>query len=119
MENLSMIKNKVVLVPFPFDNFSTIKVRPAVCLTNAIGKYNHIVIAFISSKIPVEPLEIDIIIEKKNRSFGKTGLTVDSVIRIHKVVTIPEKLIKRELGQLDENLQKEIDKRIEKLFKDQ
>ena len=112
-----MIKNKVVLVPFPFDNFSTIKVRPAICLTNTIGKYNHIVIAFISSKIPVKPLETDIIIEKQKRNFKKTGLTVDSVIRIHKVVTIPYKLIKRELGQLDESLQKEINKRIKKLFK--
>ena len=118
MGKFSMIKNKVVLVPFPFDNFSTIKVRPAICLTNAIGKYNHIVIAFISCKIPVKPLETDIIIEKKDRSFEKTGLTVDSVIRIHKVVTIPKELIKRELGQLDEYLQKEVDKRIKKLFKD-
>ena len=112
-----MIKNKIVLVPFPFDNFSTIKVRPAVCLTNTIGKYNHIVIAFISSRIPIEPLETDIIIKKKDISFKKTGLTVDSVIKIHKVVTIPKKLIKRELGQLDEYLQTEVDKSIKNLFK--
>jgi mRNA interferase MazF len=111
-----MIKNKIVLVPFPFDNFSTIKVRPAVCLTNTIGKYNHIVIAFISSRIPIEPLETDIIIKKKDISFKKTGLTVDSVIKIHKVVTIPKKLIKRELGQLDEYLQTEVDKSIKNLF---
>ena len=112
-----MIKNKIVLVPFPFDNFSTIKVRPAVCLTNTIGKYNHIVIAFISSRIPIEPLETDIIIKKKDISFKKTGLTVDSVIKIHKVVTIPKELIKRELGQLDEYLQTEVDKSIKRLFK--
>jgi len=113
-----MIKNKVVLVPFPFDNFSTIKVRPAICLTNTIGKFNHIVIAFISSKMPIEPLKTDIIIEKKDKSFRKTGLTVSSVIRIHKLVTIPKKLIKRNLGQLDEYLQKEVDKKIKKLFND-
>ena len=118
MGNLSMTKNKVVLVPFPFDDFSTIKVRPAVCLTNTIGKYNHIVIAFISSRIPIEPLETDIIIKKKDRCFEKTGLTVDSVIRIHKMVTIPKELIERELGQLDEYLQTEVDKRIKKLFKE-
>jgi len=28
-----MTKGKVVLVPFPFDDLSTAKVRPAVCLT--------------------------------------------------------------------------------------
>ncbi len=29
-----MTKYKVVLVPFPFDDLSSNKVRPAVCLTN-------------------------------------------------------------------------------------
>jgi len=31
-----MTKGKVVLVPFPFDDLSATKVRPAVCLTNPI-----------------------------------------------------------------------------------
>jgi mRNA interferase MazF len=47
-----MIKGKVVLVPFPFDDLSTAKVRPAVCLTNPIGPYRHVVLAFISSRVP-------------------------------------------------------------------
>jgi len=29
-----MIRGKVVLVPFPFDDFSGTKVRPTVCLTD-------------------------------------------------------------------------------------
>jgi hypothetical protein len=29
-----MTKGKVVLVPFPFDDLSATKVRPAFCLTN-------------------------------------------------------------------------------------
>ncbi len=44
-----MIKNSIVLVPFPFDDFSESKVRPAICLTSEIGKYHHIIIAFITS----------------------------------------------------------------------
>lgn len=32
-----MMKGKVVLVPFPFDDLSANKVRPAVCLTNPVG----------------------------------------------------------------------------------
>ncbi len=42
------MKHSVVLVPFPFDDFSEFKVMPAVCLTEKIGKHNHIVIAFIT-----------------------------------------------------------------------
>ncbi|HXU31960.1 MAG TPA: type II toxin-antitoxin system PemK/MazF family toxin, partial [Thermoanaerobaculia bacterium] len=36
MGNLSVTKHKVVLVPFPFDDLSSTKVRPAVCLTEPI-----------------------------------------------------------------------------------
>jgi len=42
MESLSVTKHKVVLVPFPFDDLSSSKVRPAVCLTNPIGPHRHV-----------------------------------------------------------------------------
>lgn len=42
------MKNKIVLVPFPFDDFTASKVRPALCLTNITGKHRHIIIAFIT-----------------------------------------------------------------------
>jgi hypothetical protein len=48
-ESLSMTtKDKAVLVAFPFDKFSTSKVRPAVCLTEPIGPYRHVIFAFIA-----------------------------------------------------------------------
>ncbi|MFH1049412.1 MAG: type II toxin-antitoxin system PemK/MazF family toxin [bacterium] len=111
-----MIKNSIVLVPFPFDDFSSSKVRPAICLTNEIGKYNHVIIAFISSKIPEDLIESDLII-KKQSEYGKgTGLTVDSVIRLHKVVTIPKSLIKRKLGMVNKTIVLEIRNKISQLF---
>jgi mRNA interferase MazF len=57
-----MIKNSVVLVPFPFDNFATTKVRPALCLNGEISKYGHVIIAFISSKIPDDLIGSDVIL---------------------------------------------------------
>jgi mRNA interferase MazF len=62
MENHLMIKNSIVLVPFPFDDLSASKVRPALCLTTEIGKYNHVIIAFISSKLPDDLIASDLII---------------------------------------------------------
>ena len=47
---------RVVLVPFPFDDLSGQKVRPAVCLTGAVGSHRHVVLAFITSTVP-QPLE--------------------------------------------------------------
>lgn len=96
-----MIKNSIVLVPFPFDDFSVSKVRPALCLTSEIGKYNHIIIAFITSKIPEDLIESDMVLRKQSENSLGTGLTVDSVIRLHKIVTIPKSLIKRKLGSIN------------------
>lgn len=59
-----MIKNSIVLVPFPFDDFTDIKVRPAICLTNEMSIYKHVIIAFITSKIPDDLIESDLIFLK-------------------------------------------------------
>ena len=48
MENLSMVKGKIVLVSFPFDDFSEEKIRPVLCLTEYIGPHKHILVAFIT-----------------------------------------------------------------------
>ncbi len=37
------MKYKIVLVSFPFDDLTAIKVRPAVCLTDEIKPHSHIV----------------------------------------------------------------------------
>lgn len=90
-----MIRGSIVLVAFPFDDFSTSKVRPALCLTSEIGKHEHIIVAFISSKIPDELLDSDLLLSQQSSDYGATGLLVESVIRLHKLATIPKSLIKR------------------------
>ena len=60
MVNQLMIKHSIVLVPFPFDDFSATKVRPALCLTSEIGGLGHVIISFISSKVPENKLESDV-----------------------------------------------------------
>ena len=49
-----MPTNRVVLVPFPFDDLSSSKVRPAVCLTDPIGPHHHVVLAFYYESNPDE-----------------------------------------------------------------
>ena len=59
-----MMKGKIVLVPFPFDDLSTTKVGPAVCLTDPVGPHRHVIIAFISSRTPANLLETDLILKE-------------------------------------------------------
>lgn len=111
-----MMRGKVVLVPFPFDDLSSTKVRPAVCLTDSIGPHCHVVLGFISSQIPTEILDTDVIIPTDQYGFHLTGLRVSSVLRLHRLMTLTTALIKRELGELAPEMQSEVDRRLKKLF---
>lgn len=111
-----MTKHKVVLVPFPFDDLSTHKVRPAVCLTDPIAEHKHVVLAFITSRVPDTPLDTDIVINKSDPNFDETGLHVSSTIQLHRLMTITTALIRRELGQLSPQIQNEVEQRLRILF---
>jgi len=110
------MKNKIVIVPFPFDDLSSQKVRPAVCLTGEIKPYGHIVLAFITSKVSANPSDTDFIIDSNDADFAQTGLKVSSTIRLHRLMTVSKQIIKRELGELSQNQQTEIENRLRKLF---
>jgi mRNA interferase MazF len=103
-----MTKGKVVLVPFPFDNLSATKVRPAVCLTNPVGKYSHIILAFITSQIPTNLLETDIVLDTSHPDFTASGLHKPSTIRLDHLMTVRKSLIQRELGTLSSDTQDKI-----------
>lgn len=111
-----MIKGRVVLVPFPFDDLSTSKVRPAVCLTDTIGSHLHVILAFISSRIPNDLLETDLILDSNHAEFNTTGLRVSSTIRLHRLMTVTTSLIRRDLGKLSPKMQNELDKKLRLLF---
>lgn len=111
-----MTNNLVVLVPFPFSDMHIIKVRPALCLTNEIGDHQHIVIAFISSKIPEPILESDFVIRKNSFEGNDTGLAVDSVMRLHKLTSIPKKFISRKLGRINDDTSRLIKSKLKTMF---
>ncbi len=111
-----MLKHKVVLVPFPFDDLSASKVRPAVCLTNTVGPHQHIVLAFITSRLVLSPLATDIFLDSTSSDFPLTGLRVSSTLQLHRLMTVAVSLIQRELGTLSPRLQVEIDLRLRNLF---
>jgi mRNA interferase MazF len=111
-----MIKGKIVLVPFPFDDLSSAKVRPAVCLTEPVGPHRHVVLAFISSQKPKSPLDTDVMINIDEQAFHATGLRAPSVLRLHRLMTVTTSLIQRELGLLSAEMSSEVDRRLRKLF---
>ena len=107
---------RVVLVPFPFDDLSGQKVRPAVCLTDVVGTHRHVVLAFITSTVPT-PLEpTDILLTPGTQDFASTGLRVRSTLRLHRMVTVSTAIIRRQMGLLSPSVQTQVQQRLRALF---
>ena len=108
------MKGKIVLVPFPFTDLTAAKLRPALVLYE--GK-RDVVLAFISSKISAQPLEADVLLESAQVGFKKSGLKVDSLIKLDKLATVLKALILGELGELDEEKREEVNQKLQLLLK--
>ena len=109
------MKHKIVLVPFPFDDLSSTKVRPAVCLTDKINPYGHVVLAFITSSV-ANPSNSDLVVDSSAADFAVTGLKVSSTIRLHRLMTVSTTIIKRQLGRLSQKQSSDVEDRLRKLF---
>ena len=111
-----MTKHKVVLISFPFDDLSSTKVRPAVCLTDLIGPHDHIILAFITSRIPASPLKTDLVIDSSDPDFASTGLRVSSTLQLNRLMTVTKSMLRRELGTLSPAMQVQVHERLHNLF---
>jgi len=111
------MKNKIVLVPFPFDDLSDTKVRPALCLTDSISVYDHVVISFITSQLAKATEPTDLPLLSTDKDFNLTGLKIDSAIRLHRLVTVPKYLITRQLGILPIAFHAILEQKLRDLFR--
>lgn len=104
---------KIVLVPFPFTDLTAAKLRPALVIYEG---ESDVVLAFISSKRQTKIPDMEVLINKSCSGFPKSGLKVDSVIRLDKIATVLKELIIGELGELDDELRQEVKKKLRKMI---
>ena len=105
-------RGDVVLVPFPFTDLTTEKLRPAVIIS-VDPQGIDVIIAFISSAVsPKELSETDYLLRQDNPDFVKTGLKKTSTFRMTKLLTIERSRIIRRLGRVSPAVQKELDIRL-------
>lgn len=85
-------------------------------MTDPIGPHRHVILAFITSRMPTDLLGSDLVLESSQADFAITGLWVPSTLRLHRLMTVTTALIWRELGELSPRMQTEVADKLRKLF---
>jgi len=101
----------VVLIPFPFTDFSTLKQKPAVVLSSGSFNTTHsdIIVAAITSHLTPDIAAEEYHLNQTEQT--ACGLPKASLIKLGKIVTLDQRLVRKTLGRLpDDSLVKIFDK---------
>lgn len=107
LKNLMYKRNSIILIPFPFTDLSSPKIRPALQLSNQTD--DDIIFCAISTKkhssfdIPIKPNKVN-------------GLKALSYIRTNKIATIESRLVLARLGDIDSNSASMVKKKLKIIF---
>ena len=96
-----MQPGEIYLARFPFGDVPGMKLRPVLLLTGTIGSVPEVLVAYISSVLPAQPLPSDLILDPTQPAFETTNLKVPSALRLHKLATIHSSSLARHLGVLE------------------
>ena len=91
-----VVKGDIVIIPFPFADFSGNKKRPAFVIADLPG--NDIIVCQITSKFKSDSFAISI----NAYDFASGNLPVDSFIRPNKIFTVDKNIILFVAGHLSE-----------------
>ncbi|GEM_PF-992967 len=107
---------QIVKFLFPFaDDFDKGKPRPALIISPSFGKHNQVILAYLT-KDTKEILETDLLLDSSKAYFTATGLKNDSVIKLHRLVTVAPSQIGGVIGDLPKELIPQIKKKLIKVF---
>lgn len=98
----------IVLVPFPFTDLSSAKLRPALIISKGNAYHEDVAVLFITS---IKPDNADyFFIDSTFSYFKSTGLKQKSYIRCDKVATLEKSVVLGELGVLPKKIMPKIGK---------
>lgn len=105
----------IILVPFPFAELTNRKVRPCDVICETKDKYRDVVVSAISSVVPNELNENEIIIAPDSTN----NLRAISIIKVDRIVTVKKKDILARIGKLTERHTKEFKTKFKNLVDSQ
>lgn len=104
-----MTKGDIVLIRFPFTDFSGSKLRPALVLISSKG---DITVAFITTNLKEVGVN-----DLRLWTSQSNGLKKDSLLKLNKIATVDIDLIMGKIGNLTETELAEVDKKLIESFK--
>jgi len=111
-----MIAGEIYLANFPFGGSLGMKLRPVLLLTGPVGTVPEVVTAYISSAIPPTLLPSDLELDPSTQEHRSTNLKVRSVLRLHKLAALHDRLLVRRLGQISPTTQQAVNSKLKVLL---
>jgi len=112
-----MRPGEIYLAQFPFGDIPGMKLRPVLLLTEPLGSIPEVLVAYISSVIPIQVLSSDVALDPSKPEFRSTHLKTLSTLRLHKLATIHSSSFARYLGVLDSATQSIVASKLRDLLK--
>jgi len=106
----------VVLIAFPFTDFSTLKQRPALIISSEEFNRTHadVIVTAITSHLPSQSDPSDLPLGESDLRAG--GLPKASLVKIGKIVTLDQRLVRKKLGSLPSETLDKLLVRLQGLF---
>lgn len=106
----------VVLVDFPFTDWSDVKQRPAIIISPEWYNSTHpdVIVCAITSRMPELPAEEEYLLSKAEQRTA--NLPKPSLVKLTKILTIEQRLVIKQLGQLNQTSTKRLLRRFHKIF---
>jgi len=106
----SLAVGDVVLVPFPYADFSRFKKRPALVVGQA--EFDNLILCQITSKAETSKKAVPL----ADNDFITGGLNVSSFVRPDKIFTIEQSIIEKKMGSLEKSKLETVRIRIRQIF---
>jgi len=112
-------QGEIVLLPFPFDDLTKAKTRPALIVSS--NRFNQIsrtvIVVEITSNLKSGFQELNILIEDRDiERYPGTKPIIPSIIKPYVIFSINKRLIMRRIGILDHKKFREVLDKLKKVF---
>lgn len=89
------------------------KMRPAIIL-GSVPPFNDWLVCAVSTQVHRAVRDLDVVIDTRHPDFDRTGLRMESVIRVAQLTTLPDRVVQGAIGEISPSTLSEIKERLRK-----